>query len=127
VCDVFRRNERRKRRNERMRPLHAEIQGTKTEGKQPNHRWEGGHETMQIEREVHRRGGGMVMPVMRSLHRVDSICMHEAHHSRQSDKTGNEYGKDLPGLGDSDSHHGYLTPALHLPYSLVQVRNPGEE
>lgn len=50
----FRRNERRKGRDLRLRPQNMEIEDIKTESKQHDRRWEDGHETMQIEHKVHR-------------------------------------------------------------------------
>jgi hypothetical protein len=112
----FGRNKWRKQRDPRLRPQDTEIQDIKTESKQHNRRWEDSHETMQIENKVHRRGRrGMVMPLERRVRLVKGVRMHEAHDSRRRDDTGNQYGKDFPGLGDRDRHHGYLTPVPPLP------------
>jgi hypothetical protein len=111
TSERFGRNERRKGRSLRLRPQDTEKQNIKTESKQHNCRWENGHETMQIEDKVYRRRRrGMVMPLERRVRLVEGVRMHEAHDSSHRDETGNQCSKNLPGLGDRDSHHGYLTP-----------------
>ena len=84
-----------------------EKQDIKTESKKNYHCWEHGHETMQIEDKVHRRRRrGMVMPLEGRVRLVEGVRMHEAHNSGHRDETGNQCSKDLPALGDRDSHHG---------------------
>ena len=79
----------------------------KTESKQHNRRWEDSHKTMQIEDKVHRRRRrGMVMHLEGCVRFVEGVRMHEAHDSGHRDETGKQCSKDLPGLGDRDSHHG---------------------
>ena len=88
VCDVFRRNERRKRRDYRLGQQDREIQRTKTEPEQHDHPWENSHETMQIEREVRRRGRrGMAMSLVGTLPLVDTISVYEAHHRSHGEQT----------------------------------------
>jgi len=124
----FGRNERRKGRDVRLRRKDTEIQDMKTESKQHNRRWEDGHETMQIENEVHRRRRrGMVMPLERRVRLVEAVRMHEAHDASHRDETGNQCSKDLPGLGDRDSHHGYLTPVPPFPSPPASRRETREK
>jgi hypothetical protein len=112
----FGRNEWRKGWDLRLSPQDTEIQDMKTESKQHDRRWKNGHETMQIEDKVHRRRRrGMVLPLERRVCLVEGVRMHEAHDSSHGEKTGNQCSKDLPGLGDRDSPHGYLTPVPPLP------------
>jgi hypothetical protein len=107
TSESFGRNEWRKGRGLRLRPQDTERQDIKTESKQHDRRWEHGHETMQIEDKVHRRRRrGMVMPLEGRVRLVEGIRMHEAHDSGHRDETGKQCSKDLPGLGDRDSHHG---------------------
>jgi hypothetical protein len=118
----FGRNERRKGRDVKLRRKDTEIQDMKTERKQHNRRWEDGHETMQIESKVHRRRRrGMVMPMERRVRLGEAVRMHEAHDASHRDETGNQCSKDLPGLGDRDSHHGYLTSVPPLPSPCFQA------
>jgi hypothetical protein len=71
---------------------------------------------MQIEDKMHRRGRrGMMMPLERRVRLVEGVRMHQAHDRRHRDDTGNQCGKDFPGLGDRDRHHGYPTPVPPLP------------
>jgi hypothetical protein len=129
TSERFGRNKRRKGRGLRLRPQDTEIQDTKTESKQHNCRWENSHETMQIEDKVHRRRG-MVMPLERGVCFVEGIRMHKAHDSSHCNETGNQCSKNLPGLGDRDSHHGYLTPIPPLPsppasrHEMLEKRRP---
>jgi hypothetical protein len=124
----FGRNERRKGRDVRLRRKDTEIQDMKTESKQHNRRWENGHETMQIENKVHRRRRrGMVMPLERRVRLVEAVRMHEAHDASHRDETGNQCSKDLPGLGDRDSHHGYLTPVPPFPSPPASRRETREK
>src|SRR5207244_4207358 len=68
---AFWRNEWRKRGDYRLGQQDREIQRTKTEPEQHDHPWENSHKTMQIEREMHRRGRGrMAMSLVGSLHLV---------------------------------------------------------
>ena len=118
----FGRNERRKGRDLRLRPQDTERESNKTESEQHNCRWENGHETMQIEDKVHRRRRrGVAMPLEGRVCLIEGGRMHEAHDSSHGEATGNQCSKDLPGLGDRDSHHGNLTSVPPLPSPCFQA------
>jgi hypothetical protein len=88
VCGVFRRYERRKRGDYRLGQQDRETQRTETEPDQHDRPWEDSHKTVQIECEVRRRGRrGMAMSLVGSLHLVDTIGVHEAHHRSHGEQT----------------------------------------
>lgn len=82
-----------------MGPQDSEIQRTKTEPNEPDRRRQDGDETVQIKGDRRRGGrGGMVMPLVGSLGRVEAIGVHEAAHGDHSEQTGNQCGEDLAGF-----------------------------
>lgn len=66
------------------------------------------------------------MPLERRVRLGEAVRMHEAHDRSHRDETGNQCSKDLPDLGDRDSHHGYLTPARQLPSSRFEGETLGK-
>jgi hypothetical protein len=59
------------------------------------------------------------MPLERGVCFFQGVRMHEAHNSGHCNETGNQCSKNLPGIGDRDSQHGYLTPVPPLPSPLL--------
>jgi hypothetical protein len=82
-----------------MGPQDSKIEHTETEPNEPGRGWEDGDETVQIKGDRRRGGrGGMVMPMVGSLGRVEAIGVHEAAHSDHSEQTGNQFWEDLAGF-----------------------------
>ena len=59
------------------------------------------------------------MPLERRVRLDEGVRMYEAHDSSHRNETGNQCSKNLPGLGDRDSHHGYLTSVPPLSSFLL--------
>jgi hypothetical protein len=111
--ESFGRNERRKRRGYRLEQQDREIQRTQTEPDEHDYLWEDSHETVQIEREVRRRGcRGMMMSTVGSLHFIDTISVYEAHHHGHGEQTRYQSREYLPGFGGKRNQHGHYTPTV---------------
>ena len=63
----------------------------------------------------------MAMSLVGSLHLVDTIGVHEAHHRSHGEQTRHQCGQYLPGFEGRHNQHGHFTPSAT---ALLQPRSP---